>query len=158
MATTPAEHHVSGIYVDMLVGFFGQSMTPERIDEVLHRAGETRSLDELTDLGSWSSYHQFRRLLEERSNLDPTSLYEQAKLLPDVMKASEMSQAVQTLESPGAVLASGTSHNPLVPIRQYETTEVSANEWTIREKFEDGFAPFPEFCDFAATQYALIPA
>ncbi len=158
MATTPAEHHVSGLYVDMLVGFLDQTMTPEHIEEVLRRAGETRRLDEVTDFASWSSYSQFRRLLEERSNLDPASLYERAESLSDVVKASEFSQAVQTLGSPGAVLASGTSHNPLVPIRRYETTEVAADEWTIRERFEDGFAPFPEFCDFAATQYALIPA
>jgi diguanylate cyclase (GGDEF)-like protein len=45
----------------------------------------------------------------------------------------------------------------MVPIRRYETTEVGPTEWTIREHFIDGFAPYPEFCEFAAGQYALIP-
>ena len=45
----------------------------------------------------------------------------------------------------------------MVPIRRYETTEVGPTEWTIREHFIDGFDPFPEFCEFAAGQYALIP-
>ena len=40
--------------------------------------------------------------------------------------------------------------NPLLPIRRYETTEVAQNEWTIRGRFADGFAPYPEFCDFLA--------
>ena len=35
---------------------------------------------------------------------------------------------------------------------------MAPNEWTIRERFEDGFEPYPEFCDFAAVQYALILA
>ena len=158
MATTSAEHHVSGLYVDMLVGFLTQTMAPEAVQEVLQWADETRTLDEIADLASWSSYRQFRRLLEGRSTLDPASLYEQAEVLSDVVNSSVFSQAVQTLDSPGAVLASGTDNNPLVPIRRYETTEVAETEWTIRERFEDGFAPFPEYCDFAATQYALIPA
>ena len=58
---------------------------------------------------SWSSYRQFRRLLEGRSTLDPASLYEQAESLSDVVSSSVFSQAVQTLDSPGAV-ASGTSN------------------------------------------------
>jgi hypothetical protein len=75
MATTSADHHVSGLYVDMLVDFLDQSMAPEGVQEVLQRAGETRTLDEIADLASWSSYRQFRRLLEARSTLDPASLY-----------------------------------------------------------------------------------
>jgi hypothetical protein len=34
---------------------------------------------------------------------------------------------------------------------------VAPNEWTIREWFIDGFAPYPEFCAFFAGQYAIIP-
>ena len=156
MGTIPTENHISGYYVKMLVDFMGQTMTSEDLQGVLERAGETRTLGEMGDPGSWSSYQQFRRLLEERANANPTRLYEQIELLSEALN-SEFSDVVQTLDSPGSLLASGSSHNPLVPIRRYETTEIGPNEWTIREGFEDSYPPFPEFCDFAAAQYALIP-
>jgi diguanylate cyclase (GGDEF)-like protein len=157
METTPAEHHISGVYTKLLMQFVGQTLASDDIDELLRRAGETRSIEELEDPGSWSSYHQFRRLLEERSTLDPTSLYDQSELLCEWLRTWELSQVALTLDSPGALLAAGSELNPLVPIRRYEKTEVASNEWTIREWFEDGYAPYPEFCDFAAVQYAVIP-
>jgi diguanylate cyclase (GGDEF)-like protein len=157
MESIPAEHHISGVYTKMLMEFVGQTMASDDIEDLLHRAGETRSPDELADAASWSSYQQFRRLLEERSKLDPTSLYDQSGLLCEWLRTWELSQAAQTLDSPGALLAGGSELNPLVPIRRYEKTEVTPNEWTIREWFEDGYAPYPEFCDFAAVQYAVVP-
>jgi diguanylate cyclase (GGDEF)-like protein len=157
MEGVTAEHHVSGVYTKMLMEFLVETMASDHIEELLRRAGETRCLDELADAGSWSSYRQFRRLLEERSRLDATSLYEQSGLIADWLRSWELSQAAQTLESPGVLLAGGSALNPLVPIRRYEKTEVAPNEWTISEWFEDGYAPYPEFCDFAAVQYALVP-
>jgi diguanylate cyclase (GGDEF)-like protein len=157
MELNPAEHHISGVYTKMLTAFLVRTVSSDHIDELLAGAGETRSLEELGDAGSWSSYDQFRRLLEERSRLDATSLHEQCGLLSDWLRTWELSRAAQTLDSPGTLLASGSAVNPLVPIRRYEKTEVASNEWTIREWFEDGYAPYPQFCDFAAVQYALIP-
>ena len=84
-------------------------------------------------------------------------LYEKTGLLSSWLKRWEMAEAAHGHESPGTLLASGSDSNPLVPIRRYEKTEVSPNEWTIKEWFIDGYAPYPEFCDFAALQYALIP-
>ena len=87
MEAISAEHHISGIYTKMLMEFLVETMPPDHIEELLLRAGETRSLDELADAASWSSYPQFRRLLEERYRLDATSLYEQAGLLSDWLRA-----------------------------------------------------------------------
>lgn len=157
MESNLAEHHISGVYTKLLVEFLVQTMTSDRVEELLQRAGETRGLDELADAGSWSSYGQFRRMLEERSKMDVAGLYERSELLADWLRGWELSQAVQTLESPGALLADGSDLNPLVPIRRYEKCEVAPNEWTIREWFEDGYEPYPEFCDFAAVQYSVVP-
>ena len=148
---------MSGIYTKVLVEFLAESMPGDCIQELLRRAGETRSLDELGDASSWSSYDQFRRLLEERARLDPVDLYEKTGLLSSWLKRWEMAEAAHGHESPGTLLASGSDGNPLVPIRRYEKSEVAPNEWTIKEWFVDGYAPYPEFCDFAALQYALIP-
>jgi diguanylate cyclase (GGDEF)-like protein len=141
----------------MLMEFVVNSMSADRIPELLLRAGETRRLDELEAGTSWSSYQQFRRLLEERSHLDPTDLYDQAEVLCGFIRGMEAAQSARTLGSPGDLLADGSEFNPLLPIRRYEKTEVGPDEWTIREWFEDGFAPFPQFCDFVRVQYALIP-
>ncbi len=153
----PAEHHVSGVYTKLLMEFLVETMPSDRISELLRAAGESRSLEELADAASWSSYRQFRRLLEERSRLDAASLLEQSEVLSDWLRTWELAQAAQTLDSPGALLAGGSALNPLVPIRRYEKAEVASNEWTIREWFEEGYAPYPEYCDFAAVQYAVIP-
>ncbi len=64
---------------------------------------------------------------------------------------------MQTLGSPGAVLSTGDGTNPLLPIRRYEMTEIGPTEWTIGEWFIEGFEPYPEFCDFVAWQYAIVP-
>jgi diguanylate cyclase (GGDEF)-like protein len=153
-----ADHHVSGLYTNMLLDNLAQSLPARAIQEVLHRAGETRSLEELGNASSWNSYEQFKRLLEEakiamesgvgEGESNPTSLR---------LVNTEIAESVQALGSPGAVLATGDGSNPLVPIRRYEMTEVGPNEWTIGEWFIDGFAPYPEFCEFASGQYELIP-
>jgi diguanylate cyclase (GGDEF)-like protein len=158
MDTGSAEHHISGVYAKILIEFLVETMSPDAIEELLANAEETRSLVELADAGSWNSYHQFRRLLEERARIDPTSLHQQSELLAGWLRSQELSQAAQTLGSPSELIAGGSELNPLVPIRRYEKTEVSPNEWTIQERFEEGYEPYPEFCDFAAVQYALILA
>ena len=112
MVPIPVEHHISGVYTKLLMGFLVETMSTEEIQELLGRAGESRSLDELTDAGSWSSYYQFRRLLEERSKVDPTSLYGQSGLLSNWLTTWEMSQVAQMFETPSALLAAGSDLNP----------------------------------------------
>lgn len=148
MEPKSAERHISGVYTKMLVDLLLETMSASTIQDLLRRAGETRTLDELSDVGSWSSYLQFRRLLEERRQLDRTDLLEQADVLVQPQHDWEMSQSARTLGSPGELIAGGTDFNPLVPIRCYEKTEVAENEWTIREWFKEGFEPFPEILRF----------
>jgi diguanylate cyclase (GGDEF)-like protein len=156
-AAPAAEHHVSGLYTSMLMESLAARLSADQIGDVLHRAGETRTIEGLHDFGSWSSYQEFRRLLEEAKvaldsipgagNDGPPSIS---------LMNSEIAQSVQAFGSPGAVLATGDGSNALVPIRRYEMTELGPNEWTIGERFIDGYAPYPEFCQFAARQYAQI--
>lgn len=157
VAGAPSEHHVSGVYTKMLTEFLAQTLPGDAVDRLLHEAGESRSLDELADITSWSSYGQFRRLLEARSRVDTTNLYERTDVLAEWMRHWELTQSVQTLSSPGELIAVGAESNSLMPIRRYDKKEVASNEWTIREWFEEGYEPFTEFCDFIKVQYALIP-
>ena len=73
---------------------------------------------------------------------------------PTSVKNFDMAETIQAFGSPGEVLRGGDGTNPLMPMRRYEMTEIGPTEWTIREWFIDGFAPYPEFCAFFAGQYA----
>lgn len=67
------EHHISGLYTNMLMDSLAARLPEGAIRNVLQRAGETRSLQELKTSSSWNSYDQFKRLLQEaRVELDST--------------------------------------------------------------------------------------
>jgi diguanylate cyclase (GGDEF)-like protein len=162
-AAPEGEHHVSGLYVNNFTGVLADNLPANAIRDLLLRAGETRSLDEIGAYSSWSSYSQLRRLLEEATlawnSSSPADSVNLASIyIGESFLNSELAGIIHGLGSPAAVLAASEATNPLLPIRRYELTEVNATEWTIREWFIEGFAPYPEFCEFQAGQYALISA
>jgi hypothetical protein len=152
------QHHVSGLYVTMLMENLAAELSQEAIRGVLSRAGELRSVEELSSSSSWSSYDEFKRLLKEaKRTLDSLPRADTKKPTTTVKLESGLAGTIQAFGSPASVLAANTGTNPLMPIRGYETTEIGPNEWTIREWFNDGFEPFPEFCEFVTQQYAMVP-
>jgi diguanylate cyclase (GGDEF)-like protein len=153
-----AEHHISGLYTRMLVDSLMARLPEDSIRAVLQRSGETRSIEELKTSSSWSSYDQFKRLLQEaKIEVDSAPGVDARGPTPIRLIDTDIAETVQALGSPREVLSNTTNSNAMVPIRRYQTTEVGPNEWTIREHFVDGFAPYREYCEFAAGQYALIP-
>ena len=153
-----AVHHISGLYTMMLTEALTERLPANEVADVLARAGEVRSLSELSRPSSWSSYDQFKRLLEESKVAMGSHFGSRGNLVEFVTQShTEITAAIQSLGSPGNVLANTTGTNALVPIRRYATTEIAPNEWTISERFLDAFAPYREYCEFAAGQYALIP-
>jgi diguanylate cyclase (GGDEF)-like protein len=148
------QHHVSGLYTSMLMESLQEQLSADEIEGILIRAGEVRSLADLNQPTSWSSHDQFRRLLEESKIALGSNLGRRADF---VAGHSEISGTIQALGSPREFLTSATGTNALVPIRRYQATEIATNEWILSEHFDAGFAPYVEFCEFAAAQYALIP-
>ena len=133
-------------------------LTAGALRALLQRAGETRSVEELKEIGSWTTFDQFKLLLQEAArSLDLEFLANGTFLSSESVKNFDMAETIQAFDSPGAVLRGGEGINPLLPMRRYEMTEIGQTEWTIREWFVDGFAPYPEFCAFFAGQYAKIP-
>ncbi len=152
------QHHVSGFYTTMLIESLLDRMSAVEVADVLRRAGEVRSVADLSQSSSWSSHDQFRRLLEESKIAVGHNLGSRGDLVDLLSVAhSEFSETIQALGSPRELLGNATGSNALVPIRRYQATEVAPNEWTLREHFVEGFAPYPEFCEFSAAQYTLIP-
>jgi diguanylate cyclase (GGDEF)-like protein len=142
----------------MLLDSLAVQLSTAEIRDLLSRAGECRSLEELNTSASWSSYEEFKRLLQEaRLTLDSRPGVGVRGPASRVTLESEIAGTIQAFGSPAAVLATNTGTNPLLPIRRYETTELGPNEWTIRESFVDGFGPYPEFCEFVAQQFRMIP-
>jgi diguanylate cyclase (GGDEF)-like protein len=152
------QQHVSGLYVKMVMDNLADELSSEAIGDVLSRAGESRSVEAFSASSSWSSYSEFKRfLIEANHTLDGFPRTERKRRTPKVALESELAGTIQAFGSPASILAANTGTNPLVPIRRYETTEIGPNEWTIRERFIEGFEPFPEFCEFVAQQYAMLP-
>jgi diguanylate cyclase (GGDEF)-like protein len=153
------EHHISGLYTTMLMESLLGRLSAAHVTNILVRAGEQRSIADLNQSSTWSSYDQFRRLLEEAKIELGHQFGTRANLVEilTVVVHSEISGTIQALGSPGVVLANTTGTNAMVPIRRYKSTEVAPNEWTVREHFVEGFAPYPEYCEFSAGQYALLP-
>jgi diguanylate cyclase (GGDEF)-like protein len=150
--------HVSGFYTLILLSVLRSKLPAQAVQDVLIRAGETRSLVELDVVSSWSSYGQFRRLLEEAVRTLGAARQNLTSALATITHADDdMAQIIQGLGSPREVFISGAGTNPLLPIRRYEMTEVGEREWTIREWFLEGFEPYDEFCGFVAGQYSQIP-
>jgi diguanylate cyclase (GGDEF)-like protein len=145
---------VSGLYTMMLMDSLESRFSALDLGEFLARAGESRSVEDLKDVASWTSFDQFKRLLQEASrSLDWA--FETVGV--DLSSPTLAAEIMQSFDSPGAVLRAGGDVNALVPMRRYETAELAPNEWTIREWFVDGFEPYPEFCAFVAGQYTAIP-
>jgi diguanylate cyclase (GGDEF)-like protein len=153
-----AQQHVSGLYVKMVMENLADDLSSDAIRDVLSRAGEVRDLEAFSASSSWSSYGEFKRfLIEATHTLDGLPKRDAKRRTPKVTLESELAGTIQAFGSPASILAANTGTNPLVPIRRYETTEVGPTEWTIREWFIEGFEPFPEFCEFVAQQYAMLP-
>ena len=60
---------ISGIYTMAIMDSLEKRLSAEDLLDFLARAGETRSVEELRDLASWTSFDQFKRLLQEASRL-----------------------------------------------------------------------------------------
>jgi hypothetical protein len=139
-----------------IMGALEKRLSADDMHEFLGEAGETRSVEDLRDLASWTSFSQFKCLLQRASPLLDTP-FQAFGVDVDGSSATVVAEIMQAFDSPGAVFRAGDGTNPMVPMRRYEITELGPNEWTIREWFIDGFVPYPEFCAFFAGLYAGIP-
>jgi diguanylate cyclase (GGDEF)-like protein len=156
-ARAAGDHHVGGLYTQMLMKPLQEELPAATIKTILEGAGESRSMEELCDPSCWSSYGQFKSLLRSAKQSLESLRPGTAGLRSVIIQNTELVETAQAFGSPASLFTSGSSENPLLPIRLYETTEIGPNEWTIRERFMDGFEPFPEFCEFAGGLLAVIP-
>ena len=153
--------HFAGVNTRLLVRYLREQEIAGAVQQVLRAAGDPRSEDELADNATWSSYDQFRRLLEVtaesfggRATLERAAGGE----LTDGSQA-EMTAMLQSLGSPNALLAMLTEAGGagLAPVVVLDGEETGPSEWVVREHFVDGFEPFRAYCAWAAGLYSNIP-
>jgi hypothetical protein len=145
----------------MLVEFLRERMPAGTLDRVLAAAGEARDLDVLLDDGSWSSYDEWRRLLEAagRELGGPGQLDRVSAEAPLDAGTPEFTEMLQALGSPGVVfeqIVQG-SGGGMTTISVVEGEEVTPNEWLIRQRFVEGLGAFPEYCAWSAGLLSVTP-
>jgi len=157
----PPGLHFAGVNTRLLLRFLREHEAPDAVASVLRDAGESRTEEELVDAATWSSYDQFRKLLEVTArSFGGTATLERAASggLTDGSQA-EMTAMLQSLGSPDALLRIVTDAGGagLAPVLSLEGCEVGPSEWIVRERFAEGFSPFREYCAWAAGLYSNIP-
>jgi diguanylate cyclase (GGDEF)-like protein len=134
---------------------------PGTIARILARAGEDRAADVLLEDSGWSSYGQFRRLLEavavELGGPEPLShAHETAD-----MNSGSMPSAVDMLQlmgSPHALLEEmAQDRNPVVTFCHTAGEQTGPSEWLIESRFEEGYAPYAEYCALNVGIYHMVP-
>ena len=115
------------------------AITPARMHgAVLADAGESRTEAELFDLATWSSYDQFRRLVEATAANCGTAALTSASSggLTDP-SMPEMTAMLQSLGSPEALFrtVSDSGGSGIAPVLAFEGIEVGPSEWIVRERF-----------------------
>ena len=159
-ADLPPGLHFAGVNTWMLIRYLRDHAEPGATARVLAEAEETRTEDELFDIATWSSYEQFRRLLEATaSNCGAAALTSASSGGLTDPTMPEMTAMLQSLGSPEALfqMVSESGGAGLAPVLAFEGQEIGPAEWVVRERFLGGFAPYREYCAWAAGLYSNIP-
>ncbi len=153
--------HFAGVNTWLMIRYLRAHGAPGAAEDLLVRSADSRTVDELFDLGTWSSYDQFRHLLEVLSESfgGPDTLRQAAGGGLADPSMPDMTSMLQSLGSPEALLeviaeSGGASLAPVIALTGHA---VGPAEWIVDEHFVDGFEHFPEYCSWAAGLYANIP-
>jgi diguanylate cyclase (GGDEF)-like protein len=158
---TTSRRHFTGLASRLLLEYATGRLGADRVEEILHEAGETRSVDRLLDGSTWSSYDQFRRLLEA-FGLALGGCEELARIGAQSVgpseSAAETEEALHALGSPDAVYASSAETSRLLcTIATVHMEQITPREWVGRTTLLEGFEPFRELCTFQRGLQALAP-
>lgn len=160
MATSRAlDRHLSGIATRILLQHVRDRLGEAGVLELLHEANEDRPQDLLRDDTSWSSYWQFRPLLEVAGRLlaDHGGLQGIAELRNlGTTTAPEIASIMHSFASPIESVSAGTSAAAsLFPILICEPEIAGPTRLRWHRRLAEGFEPFAELCAFLNSLYSL---
>jgi hypothetical protein len=158
-SATPS--HFAGINTSLLFRYVADELQPGSADALLRGADERRSAEELADPGTWSTYDQFRKLLETASSLFGGAAFLEiaAGSGLDDPTMPELTAMLQSLGSPDALLAMLTEAGSasLAPIVGISGHSTGPDEWRVELHLEDGYEPFREHCAWSVGLFTSIP-
>ena len=153
--------HFAGTLTRMVIDHVAHRLGNESVESWLARSGEIRPVAELRDDSSWSSYEQFRSLLEAAAvalggTERLTEIGRDAAVAAGSMPGT--TDAMQQLGSPSALFAQmAEGQNGIITILDVDMVERGPTEWEIRSRFKEGFEPFRAFCTFTLGLNRLAP-
>lgn len=152
---------ISGLMTRLLVQHLDTHCRDGVLAAVLKDAGDERSFAQLCDESGWSSHGQFRALLEAAAvhlgGVD--ALREIGRHVVVVTDSSaDYTDMLQSLGSVASLYAQmGATSRVMAPIVEVVATEVGPTEWLLRQRFVEGFEPYPEYCAYMAGLTTLTP-
>jgi diguanylate cyclase (GGDEF)-like protein len=145
-----------GTLTEFVVDYL-QGYTPEgTTEEIFRLAGETRDLDTLRDVNTWSTYQQYRRLLEATSEVlgGPAALAAAGSHAFDAIRNPETMETLRALDSTIAAYEAVTGFTPAyVPAVEMSFEAIGTNECRIGIHMREPNQAFREHCAF---QFALL--
>jgi diguanylate cyclase (GGDEF)-like protein len=158
--TSSSDRDVSGVAIQYLISYLEACEPAGALEQILREAGETRSPTTLRAATTWSSYAQFRRLLEATGNvLDGlTTLSHVSDHVFDLNQSPELSESLSSMGSLAEVYASLPAlMESTIPMVEMLTESPGTNECRIRLRFTEGREPYPESCAYQLGLLATMP-
>ncbi len=144
-AESASGRDVSGILNYYVLDYLETQTPAGTVERVLQAAGERRPTDVMRDTAGWSSYDQFRRLLEATGAVVNEPLSCIGRHVPESDDSADLMGMLASLGSVEAVLeALPALVNASTPCLQVRTECVGPNECRIELMFEEGFDPYHE--------------
>ncbi len=154
--------HFGGFHTHLLLDYLVTELGERGAREVLESAGEQRPHELLRDDSSWSSYWQFRSLLEAAAaRVGEAGLRSVGPSTEMISWGAETALTIQGLESVEALLiesgASGTSLGMSTISVSKGVEKLEDGILVAGTAFREGFEPFKEFCWYAQGLLAMAP-
>ena len=149
-----------GALTQFVVGYLLEHEAPGALDRILRAAGETRTSAELADPNTWSSYVQYRRLLEATgAELGGSgALAMIGRHAFDSIRSPELPETLRRLGSPEAAYTALRGRNESVSPGVELAIEVSTgNECVVQMRLRGANEPFPELCAFEFGLLSVVP-
>jgi diguanylate cyclase (GGDEF)-like protein len=155
-----AERDFGGIMTQYVIGYLQRHAVKGTVEAVLRLAGETRDAATLSDSNTWSSYAQYRRLLEAAGELlgGPDAMAVAGSHTFDSLRSPELTESLRALGSPSAVYESMSGpSNHYAPAFEVTFESIGEHECRIKTRMKDPNAAFPEHCSYLIGLLATVP-
>ena len=158
--TAGNERAISNVTIRQALDLVRHRLGEEAVVEVHARSGDRRSLDELTDMAGWSTYGEFRRILETCAHVlgGSHAFSEVADSWDSDRGVPEVVAMFQSLGSPQAFLAeiAGISAK-FTTVHILDLVEVGDDYAVVCATNRSDFPRYRELCDFTAGLLSIGP-